>query len=100
MTKRAQVWLKNLGIPAPGFSGEAMWKVCDQTDRDAVLFVQANSGHGFEKYGELKKVANLTPWDVRDFFENEERWDAAPWEAKAQYYEFMADATRMFAPKE
>lgn len=94
MTKPNKIWAR---LEDAGTSGE-FWALCNDSDPGATLFVQANSGHGFEKYGELKKVAQLTPWDVRDFFENEERWDAAPWEAKAQYYEFMADATRMFAP--
>jgi hypothetical protein len=93
MQKRHQLWARLEDEGTPG----AFWNLCDQRDRGAVLFVQAT---GFNKYGELEKVSKLTPWDLKAFYEDRERWESATWEQRAQYFEFMADATRMFAPKE
>lgn len=56
--------------------------------------------HHFEALNEALKEIGLstTPWDMEAFRENDRCWNAASWEVRAQWYEWMAQATRMFAP--
>jgi hypothetical protein len=96
MAERAQLWARLEDAGTPG----EFWALCDQRDKGAIIFVQATSGNGWSKYAELEKVSKLTPWELNAFFNDTDRWEAATWEQRAQYFEFMAEATRMFAPAE
>lgn len=91
MSGRVVQWLK----PARSERAKHAWVPCDQNEAGARPFVYQGG------YDELtKELGRINPETLRAFFENEDRWDAASWECRAQYFEFMAGLTRMFAPKE